>query len=213
MRGCQISGAAESALPIGLAPMGSSGTPGRAGVTADVLAQDRADQHHPRLASPVGIQPVENLVAEANHIGAQGSQLRGVAAYEACLAFARNTASLPRVLEESMASDLAAGSGADAGAMAAFGQGDRVFLRPVAHGWLDQAFTVIALVRHRGWPHYELRAPDGSSWIASQLELAASPLWDGDESNRPRRLRRLRAAARAARQAAATEDATGDQAA
>lgn len=114
-----------------------------------------------------------------------------------------------------MTGDVAAGSGAAAaaGTAMAFGPGDRVYLRPVAHGWLDQAFTVIAPVLHRGWPHYALRAPDGSSWIASQLELAASPLWDGDGSSRPRRLRRIRAAARAARQAAAAADATESKAA
>lgn len=96
-----------------------------------------------------------------------------------------------------MASGPCAGSSADACAAAVFQKGDRVHLRPVAHGWRAETFMVIALVSHGGWPHYELRAPDDSTWIASQLELSPSPLWDGSENSRPRRLRRSRAAAKA----------------
>jgi len=89
-----------------------------------------------------------------------------------------------------MASGAAIRSRANAAATAAFGKDDRVYLRPAAHNWLAEAFSVIGLTNHGGWPHYELRAPDGSTWIASQLELSASPLWDGDANNQPRRLRR-----------------------
>ena len=84
-----------------------------------------------------------------------------------------------------------------------FGNGDRVYLRPVAHHWRGESFSVIQQISHGGWPHYKLKAPDGSSWVASQLELSASPLWLGDASNRPRRLRRSRSAAKAAQKTVA----------
>lgn len=93
-----------------------------------------------------------------------------------------------------MAFGAAIRSRAHAAATAAFGKDDRVYLRPVAHSWLAEAFSVIGLANHGGWPHYELRAPDGSTWIASQLELSVSPLWDGDANNQPRRLRRRKTA-------------------
>lgn len=109
-----------------------------------------------------------------------------------------------------MASGAATGSRANADAAAAFSQGDRVYLRPVAHSWLAEAFTVIGPVSRGGWPHYDLRAPDGSTWIASQLELSASPLWDGSEHSRPRRLRRSKAVAKAAQETAAAEHPTSD---
>lgn len=80
-----------------------------------------------------------------------------------------------------------------------------MYLRPAAHNWRAESFTVIQLVSQGGWPHYRLQAPDGSTWIASQLELSPSPLWDGSESSRPRRLRRSKAAQeKAAAEKAAT---------
>ena len=91
-----------------------------------------------------------------------------------------------------------AGSGVAPAAVAAFQEGDQVFLRPVAHDWRQESFSVVRALDHGGWPHYELRGPDGSTWIASQLELSPSPLWHGSESSRPRRLRRSKAAAKAA---------------
>jgi len=105
------------------------------------------------------------------------------------------------------------GSFAGAGAAAVFQKGDRVHLRPVAHSWRAETFVVIGLVSHGGWPHYALRAPDGSSWIASQLELSPSPLWDGSENSRLRRLRRSKAAAQAAAEQAPTEKAAKGKAA
>jgi len=88
-----------------------------------------------------------------------------------------------------------------------------VYLRPVAHNWRAEAFVVIGLVRHGSWPHHELRGPDGSTWIASQLELSASPLWDGKEYSRPRRLRRSKVEAKTAKETTAAEDAANDMAA
>ena len=86
-------------------------------------------------------------------------------------------------------------------------------LRPVAHNWRAETFRVIGLVSHGGWPHYALRAPDGSSWIASQLELSPSPLWDGDENSQPRRLRRSTAAAQVAAETPETKKAAKGRAA
>jgi hypothetical protein len=106
-----------------------------------------------------------------------------------------------------------AGSGAGASVAAAFQEGDRVHLRPVAHNWRAETFMVIGLVSHGGWPHYALQAPDGSSWIASQLELSPSPLWDGNENSRPRRLRRSTAAAQVAAEASGTKKAAKGKAA
>lgn len=67
-------------------------------------------------------------------------------------------------------------------------------MRPIAHAWRQQSFTVIKSLWRRGrLPHYKLQAPDGGIWLVSQLELAASPIWsstEGDEA-RPRRRRRL----------------------
>jgi hypothetical protein len=77
---------------------------------------------------------------------------------------------------------------------ALFSQGEAVFVRPIAHAWRQQSFTVIKPLWRRGrLPHYKLQAPDGGIWLVSQLELAASPIWsstEGDEA-RPRRRRRL----------------------
>ena len=73
---------------------------------------------------------------------------------------------------------------------ALFSQGEAVFVRPIAHAWRQQSFTVIKPLWRRGrLPHYKLQAPDGGIWLVSQLELAASPIWsstEGDEA-RPRR--------------------------
>lgn len=55
-----------------------------------------------------------------------------------------------------------------------FNLGDWVFLRPVRHVWLEQPFQVTGYLQHNGWPHYELRAPDGSIWQASQLDLSST---------------------------------------
>ena len=86
-------------------------------------------------------------------------------------------------------------------------------LRPKAHSWRAETFMVIGLVSHGGWPHYALRAPDGSSWIASQLELSPSPLWNGDHNSRPRRLRRCTAAAPVAAETSGTKKAARGRAA
>lgn len=52
-----------------------------------------------------------------------------------------------------------------------FAIGDRVFLRPRKHTWFDDEFVITGLSSHNRWPHYELLAPDGTVWHASQLEL------------------------------------------
>jgi hypothetical protein len=57
-----------------------------------------------------------------------------------------------------------------------FAVGDRVFLLPRRHAWHQDPFVVTRLLEHNGWPHYALRAPDGSQWQASQLELLTKPL-------------------------------------
>jgi hypothetical protein len=68
----------DSSPGTGSVPGSSPG--GGAGVTADVLPQDRADQRHPGFIAAVGIEPIEHVVAEANHGGPQGSGKRGAAA-------------------------------------------------------------------------------------------------------------------------------------
>lgn len=74
---------------------------------------------------------------------------------------------------------------------ALFVEGDAVFVRPIAHSWRQQAFTVIQPLCRRGWPHYRLLGPDGGIWLVSQLELSASPIWSGADGSeaRPRRRR------------------------
>lgn len=57
-----------------------------------------------------------------------------------------------------------------------FGLGDHVYLRPARHEWLEESFVITGYRAHRGWPHYELMAPDGSLWHASQLDLLTSPI-------------------------------------
>lgn len=57
-----------------------------------------------------------------------------------------------------------------------FAIGSHLFLRPVRHAWFKEPFIVTALLTHRGWPHYELLAPDGSVWQASQIELLTTPI-------------------------------------
>lgn len=54
--------------------------------------------------------------------------------------------------------------------------GAHVWLVPRLHHWLDDNFVVLQQLQHNGWPHYELLAPDGTVWQASQLELASKPL-------------------------------------
>lgn len=53
--------------------------------------------------------------------------------------------------------------------------GDHVFLRPCRHTWMKDPFIITGTIQHDGWPHYELIAPDGSTWQASQLELSNQP--------------------------------------
>lgn len=55
----------------------------------------------------------------------------------------------------------------------AFELGDHVFLVPRRHRWTVETFVVLRQIDRSGWPHYELLAPDGSVWTASQLELSA----------------------------------------
>ena len=77
---------------------------------------------------------------------------------------------------------------------ARFSQGETVFVRPIAHDWRQQPFTVLKPLTRKGrLPHYRLQAPDGGIWLVSQLELSASPIWSGAEGDevRPRRRRRL----------------------
>jgi hypothetical protein len=68
----------DSSPGTGPGPGSSAG--GRTPVAADVLPQDRADQRHPGFIAAVGIEPIEHVVAEANHSGPQGSGKRGAAA-------------------------------------------------------------------------------------------------------------------------------------
>lgn len=58
----------------------------------------------------------------------------------------------------------------------AFDIGAHVYLRPRRHVWTTETFVVMQQFNHHGWPHYELLAPDGSVWTASQLELSAKCL-------------------------------------
>ena len=61
---------------------------------------------------------------------------------------------------------------------ALFSQGEAVFVRPIAHAWLQQPFTVIKRLWRRGrLPHYKLQAPDGGIWLGSQ------PARTGRQSN------------------------------
>ncbi len=61
---------------------------------------------------------------------------------------------------------------------ARFSQGEAVFVRPIAHDWRQQPFTVLKPLTSKGrLPHYQLQAPDGGIWLVSQLELSAKPTW------------------------------------
>jgi hypothetical protein len=77
--------------------------------------------------------------------------------------------------------------------VALFSRGEVVFVRPIAHTWRQQPFTVIQPLWRKGrLPHYRLEAPDGGIWLVSQLELAANPIWStaNGEQARPRCRRR-----------------------
>jgi hypothetical protein len=40
----------------------------------------------------------------------------------------------------------------------------------------DEPFKVLRQVSIKGWPHYDLLAPDGATWQVAQLEVSAVPL-------------------------------------
>ena len=40
----------------------------------------------------------------------------------------------------------------------------------------DEPFEVLRQVNIKGWPHYDLLAPDGATWQVAQLEVSSVPL-------------------------------------